>query len=112
MGLAKALYVGMSAIQRHMDMEEAERYLMGWSPEEEAAVLEEHLLVCASCRRHLSTTELYVSSMSEAAVSASTRLTDYGNWQLLKLLAVAGSLAALVLSGLLAAWYYGSGAGR
>jgi hypothetical protein len=89
-----------------MDMEEAERYLMGWSPEEEAAVLEEHLLVCASCRRHLSTTELYVSSMSEAAVSASTRLTDYGNWQLLKLLAVAGSLAALVLSGMLAAWYY------
>lgn len=85
---------------------------MGWSPEEEAAVLEEHLLVCASCRRHLSSTELYVSSMSEAAVSASTGFTDYGNWQLLKLLAVAGSLAALVLSGMLAAWYYGSGAGR
>jgi len=107
MGLAKALYVGMSAIQRHMDMEEAERYLMGWSPEEEAAVLEEHLLVCASCRRHLSSTELYVSSMSEAAaVSAGSGFTVYGNWQLLKLLGGAGLAAGLILLVMLAAWYY------
>ena len=31
-----------------MDAEEAERYLMGDSPDEEAADLEEHLLLCAA----------------------------------------------------------------
>ena len=94
----------MRAIQPHMDTEEAERYLMGRSPEEEAAALEEHLLVCERCRRHLSSTDMYVSSMSEAAVSASAGFTEYGHWQLLKLLAAAGSVAALILLGMLATW--------
>lgn len=98
----------MHAIHRHMDTEEAERYLMGRSPEEEAADFEEHLLVCARCRQHLSSMDLYMSSISEAAaeVSASKGFTAYGNWQLLKLLAAIGTVAGLALLGVLAAWYY------
>jgi hypothetical protein len=90
-----------------MDTEEAERYLMGRSPEEEVADFEEHLLVCARCRQHLSSVDLYISSMSEAAaeVSASKEFTAYGNWQLLKLLAAIGTVAGLALLGVLAAWY-------
>lgn len=96
----------MRAIHGHMESEEAERYLMGRCREEEAAVLEEHLLVCGRCRRHLSSTDSYVNSMGEAATSARQGFTVYGNWQLLKLLAAAGAVAALFLLGMLAAWYY------
>ena len=81
---------------------------MGRSPDTEAADFEEHLLVCARCRQHMSSMDLYVSSMREAAeeVSASKGLTVYGNWQLLKLLAAVGSAAALAKLGMLAACYY------
>jgi hypothetical protein len=57
----------MREIHRHMDTEEAERYLMGVSREDEAAELEEHLLVCADCRERISTTDLYLSSMRTAS---------------------------------------------
>ena len=81
---------------------------MGRSPDEEAADFEEHLLVCARCRQHLSSTDLYISSMSGAAAEVSARkgFTVYGNWQLLKLLAAIGTVAGLALLGVLAARYY------
>jgi len=54
-------------IHRHLDAEQAERYLMGNSPAGEVANLEEHLLICADCRVELSNADIYVSSMSEVA---------------------------------------------
>jgi anti-sigma factor RsiW len=48
---------------RHVDQEELESYSMGRIPEEECVRLEEHLLVCDSCRKRLAETDLFIASM-------------------------------------------------
>jgi hypothetical protein len=57
----------MREAHRHMDSEEAERYLMGDSPDREAAGLEEHLLICEGCRERICETDLYLSAIWGAA---------------------------------------------
>jgi len=96
----------MREIHRHMDDEEAERYLMGDSPEEEASDLEEHLLVCAGCREQISNTDAYLSSMSAAAAELrGWPLFDDGK-QLSKVLPAFVAMAFLLLVGLLALRFY------
>ena len=57
----------MREIHHHVDSEEAERYLMGNTPDEETAELAEHLLACEYCRMNISNVELYLDAMSKAA---------------------------------------------
>jgi hypothetical protein len=52
---------------RHIDEAEVERYSLSVLPEKEAAPIEEHLLVCDSCRVRLAETDLYVEAMRRAA---------------------------------------------
>jgi len=51
----------------HLDEEQLERYSMGATPEAGLAPLEEHLLICESCREALARTDSYVSAMRAAA---------------------------------------------
>ena len=75
----------MREIQRHLDAEEAERYLMGESPDPEASELEEHLLICGRCRERIADTDLYLSSMCDAAeeLRAHPLRSDFpiGDWR-------------------------------
>src|SRR5215472_14108534 len=57
----------MSDIHRHADAEDLERYSMGASSLEEAARIEEQLLICEDCRNQLRATEAFVNSMQKAA---------------------------------------------
>jgi hypothetical protein len=82
---------------RHLDSEEAERYLMGHC--RETAALEEHLLVCHSCRARIRNTDVYLASMSGAAAVLRARQAarTEGHWQLSRLLAVVVALACILL---------------
>jgi hypothetical protein len=84
-------------IHHHVDSEEAERYLMGNCRETEA--LEEHLLVCHSCRARIWNTDVYLASMRGAAAVLRGReaARNEGHWQLWRLLAVVVALAVLLL---------------
>ena len=55
------------ALHRHFSSDELETYSMGSTPAEEAERLEEHLLVCNSCRLRLAETDPFVASISRAA---------------------------------------------
>ena len=92
-------------IHRHMDSEEAERYLMGGSAEIEAAELEAHLMVCAPCRERISETDLYLSSMYDAAeeVRAHPEKTD---WPRSQRWSGAAAGAGILMLGLLTLRYY------
>ncbi len=98
----------MRATDQHMAAETAERYLLGDSPDEESATLEEHLLVCERCREQICHTDLYMLSMEEAAGDLRERpvMTRDNGWRLLKLLAVVAVVAVLALLGMMAARYY------
>ncbi len=98
----------MRATDQHMAADTAERYLLGDSPDEESATVEEHLLVCEHCREQIYNTDLYLFSMQEAAADlreGPVMARDNG-WRLLKLLAVAAAVAVLALLGMMAARYY------
>jgi hypothetical protein len=84
-------------IHRHVDSEEAERYLMGNC--RETAALEEHLLVCHTCRERIRNTELYLASMSGAAAVLRGRKAarNQGGWQLSTPLAAVLALACVLL---------------
>jgi predicted anti-sigma-YlaC factor YlaD len=85
-----------------MDAEEAERYLLGDSPAEEAADLEEHLLVCDECREQISNTDGYLSAMYAAASEVRDLNPSDPGRELWRLLPGALVLACLILWGLLA----------
>src|SRR6266567_2114511 len=88
-----------------MDTEEAERYLMGDSPDEESARCEEHLLVCPRCREQMSETDAYVSSMCEAAEEVRAHPEERA-WRLSYLWGGVAAGASILVLGLLALRYY------
>ena len=90
--------VMMRDIDRHMDPEELEKYAMGDTPDDEAERIEEHLLVCESCRHNLSETEGYVRSMAHAA-SAIRRSPARFRWA-----AVFGAVACVAALGVFLRW--------
>jgi anti-sigma factor RsiW len=90
--------VMMREIDRHMDPEELEKYAMGDAPVDEAERIEEHLLVCASCRRNLSETENYVRSMAHAA-SAIRRSPPRFRW-----VTVFGAVACVAVLAVFLRW--------
>jgi hypothetical protein len=92
----------MRRTQRHMDEEEAERYLLGHSPDEEATDLEEHLLICPRCREQISNTDGYLSAIYDAAAQLRETSFPDGGRELWKLLPPAVGLACLFLWGILA----------
>ena len=101
------VFLFMREMHRHMDAEEAERYLMGNSPEDETAYLEEHLLVCEGCRERISNADEYLSAMSDAAgeLRGHTATRIEHNWQLSRLLPTVAAMAGALLLGLLALWF-------
>jgi len=58
-------------IDRHMGEDEIERYSLGCISEEEAAKIEEHLLVCESCQKRVTDSDAYVSAIRSAAAHPS-----------------------------------------
>ncbi|HEY1341965.1 MAG TPA: zf-HC2 domain-containing protein [Bryobacteraceae bacterium] len=57
----------------HIDAQDLEQYAMGHAPEETAARIEEHLLVCEACRAQLAQTDAYVAAMRKAAAELRDR---------------------------------------
>ena len=57
----------MRDIPCHVDTEDLERYSMGTSPPEAAALLEEHLLTCDGCRDRLRDTDAYLRAMQTSS---------------------------------------------
>jgi hypothetical protein len=57
----------MRDIPCHVDAEDLERYSMGTSPPEAAALLEEHLLTCDGCRDRLLAIDAYLRDMQTAS---------------------------------------------
>jgi predicted anti-sigma-YlaC factor YlaD len=51
---------------RHIDEEIAERYAMRSLARDEAALVEEHLLVCETCRNRVTEADAYVRAMESA----------------------------------------------
>lgn len=49
--------------EAHADEESLERYAMGLLREEEAAPLEEHLLLCAGCRNRLTELDQFLQAL-------------------------------------------------
>jgi len=99
--------VMMREIHRHMDPDEMERYSLGNTSEDELAGLEEHLLVCESCRSRIDETDQYVASMTRAA--AEFRRLDSparANWNvahMFRLLALAAGI--IIVAGLAWRWF-------
>jgi len=52
---------------RHIDDDEMERYSMGDAPQDRAALIEEHLLICEGCRQRAAESDAYVAAMRQAA---------------------------------------------
>jgi len=52
---------------RHIDDDEMERYSMGDAPQERVVQIEEHLLICESCRQRATQSDAYVAAMRRAA---------------------------------------------
>jgi hypothetical protein len=87
----------------HIREDVLERYSMGRVPEEEAAGLEEHVLVCPECQDRLESIDDFIVAFREAAsrplprkVSAWRRWWDAGVWK--PALAAAAAAAALAIA--------------
>lgn len=65
---------------KHLDEEEIERYSLAKSPEAELSRVEEHLLVCAECRRQVELSDTYVRSMQGAARLARRQRPFHARW--------------------------------
>ena len=91
--------VMFSDINRHLEAEEVERYSMGTIPEEEAARLEEHLLICESCQQRVTESDGYVSSMQRAALELrqSPAVRQRRWWSLPRLVPAVAALALLAI---------------
>ena len=58
---------------RHLDGDEIESYCMGVVSEEECARLEEHLLICETCRRKVAESDDQLAAMQGAALNFRAR---------------------------------------
>jgi len=54
---------------RHFDEEAAEKYSMGKLSSRKTAEIEEHLLICQSCRQRAAGADVYVAAMRQAAAT-------------------------------------------
>ena len=52
---------------KHLDEETAEKYSLGRLSARKAAGIEEHLLLCESCRQILTSSDAYVAAMQKAS---------------------------------------------
>ena len=86
----------------HSEEDELERYSMGDVGSDECARLEEHLLLCETCRERLNAHDAFTRSMADAAADwrAEHRNAERGRWPFLRLAAAMGSLAILAGSAL------------
>ena len=84
---------------RHVDDEAIERYSVGETPEGEVARLEEHLLICESCRRRLAETDVYGSSMQRASAELRRAPLEHQRhpWFLPRLVPTLAAVAVAVL---------------
>src|SRR5579863_7075631 len=85
-------------VNRHLDGEEVERYSLRETAEPELARVEEHLLVCASCRRQVEDTDVYVQSMQQAAARSRRQPATSSRWRLVLVLAAAALLVGAILT--------------
>ncbi len=83
----------------HLDDNEIERYSMGRSSGDELDCCDEHLLICAPCRRQVEAADVFLRAMRQAAAQSQERRRS--RFHLPQLILVLGALAAL----LLAAWF-------
>ena len=60
-------FVIMRETHRHVDAEDLEQYAMGTSSQEEAELIEEHLLACEGCQGRLRETDDYLLTMRTAS---------------------------------------------
>jgi len=58
----------MQRMPEHVREEDLEQYCLGTLAEEGYSRLEEHLLICESCRERLTETETYVAAMQQASL--------------------------------------------
>ncbi len=84
----------------HIVAEELEGYSLGHIPEEQAGRLEEHLLICATCRQRLEENDSYTSAMRQAAAQLqdSPARPERRPWSFPRLLPTMGALACIVLA--------------
>ncbi len=83
----------------HGAQDQLELYALDRLADSEFIELEEHLIVCATCRRRFDQMEAYISGMREALMADAEADQDFG-WDLLRWLrqpAVSMTLALLVL---------------
>ncbi len=69
----------MQPSSEHALEEDLERYSMATLPEAEAAILEEHLLICPLCQERLTESDAYVRAMRSAA--SKLRTGDASSWR-------------------------------
>jgi len=101
--------VMMREIHRHMDAEEFEGYSMGRLSEEDTARIEEHLLICDSCRTQLEESEEYIAAMSRAArVSRRPKPKARWNWDVMQVIRMVAVAACLIVVASLAVRWFGS----
>ncbi len=84
-------------IDGHLAEEEIERYSLASSDESELSQVEEHLLLCAACRKKVETSDRYVSSMRRAAAQIRSEEKRAPRWTGMAFLLA----AAIILAGIL-----------
>jgi predicted anti-sigma-YlaC factor YlaD len=85
-------------IDGHLEEEELERYSLAASAEPELSKVEEHLLLCPSCRKKVETSDVYVHSMRHAAAQVRAEEKRAPRWAgMAFLLAATVLLAGVVL---------------
>jgi hypothetical protein len=87
-------------INPHIGGEEFEAYSLGHIREEQAGRLEEHLLICDTCRQRLEENDSYTSAMRQAAAQLqySPARPERRPWSFPRLLPTAAALACIVLA--------------
>jgi predicted anti-sigma-YlaC factor YlaD len=85
-------------IDGHLEEEEIERYSLAASAEPEISLVEEHLLLCPSCRKKVEDSDAYVGSMQHAAAQIRSEEKRAPLWAgMAFLLAAAVLLAGVIL---------------
>ena len=84
-------------IDGHLEEEEIERYSLAASPECELSRVEEHLLLCSSCRQKVEASDRYVHSMRRAATQIRAEEKRAPRWTGMALLLAAAMILASVL---------------
>ncbi len=84
-------------IEGHLAEEEIERYSLAASAEPELSRIEEHLLLCSSCRKKVEASDSYVNSMRHAATRIRSEEKRAPRWAGMAFLLA----AAVILAGVL-----------